>query len=188
MFEAASYNNFWDILITTSFQCPNLQRAVTQKSKKKMLNFDQVIYSLFSISWQNFKLLAVKVFEIYWLQVSMPKFAKDKNSKKIKIFFFHFHQVIYSSSSVNWPSLKLLANLQDILTTSFQCPNLQRAITKKTFFFKFSPGNLLIIFCQLTLLEAASYYNNLRDILITSFQCPNLQKAITSKQLNNFFF
>ena len=30
MFEAASYNNFRDILIT-SFQCPNLERAITQK-------------------------------------------------------------------------------------------------------------------------------------------------------------
>ena len=30
MFEAASYNNFWDILIT-SFQLTNMQRAIAQK-------------------------------------------------------------------------------------------------------------------------------------------------------------
>ena len=48
-----------------------------------------------------------------------------------------------------------LNNFQDILITSFQCPNLQRAITKNFFiFFKFSPGYLHIIFYQLTKFEA----------------------------------
>ena len=53
---------------------------------------------------------------------------------------------------------------------SFQCPNLQRAITYKykITFFKFSPRNLLIILYQLTMFEAPSY-NNFRDILMTSF-------------------
>ena len=32
MFEAASYNNIRDILMT-GFQCPNLQRAITRKNK-----------------------------------------------------------------------------------------------------------------------------------------------------------
>ena len=31
-FEAPSYNSFWDILVT-SFQCQNLQRAITWKNK-----------------------------------------------------------------------------------------------------------------------------------------------------------
>ena len=32
MFEAASYNNFRDILMI-SFQCPNLQKAIARKKK-----------------------------------------------------------------------------------------------------------------------------------------------------------
>ena len=50
-------------------------------------------------------------------------------------------------------------HFRDISITIFQCPNLQRAITrknKKNFLKHFSPGNLLIIFCQLTMFEAAS--------------------------------
>ena len=36
---------------------------------------------------------------------------------------------------------------------SFQCPNFQRAITRKIAFFKKkSPGNQIIVFCQLTML------------------------------------
>ena len=44
--------------------------------------------------------------------------------------------------------------------SSFLCPNLQRAITKKNkiFFFLFSPGNLLIILYKLTKFEAPSCY------------------------------
>ena len=42
--------------------------------------------------------------------------------------------------------------------SSFLCPNLQRAITKKKkdFFFNFSPGNLPIILYKLTKFEAPS--------------------------------
>ena len=79
--EATSFNSFRDIFIG-SFRCPNLQRALIQKNAKvitKYGNFQQVIYSLPSISCPTLELPAVTVFEI----------------------------------------------------SSFLCPNLQRAITKK---------------------------------------------------------
>ena len=59
-------------------------------------------------------------------------------------FSLNFHQVIYSLSSISCPSLKLLAVIV-FKISRFLCPNVQRAITKKSFFFKLSPGNLLII-------------------------------------------
>ena len=68
--KAASCNSFQDIFIG-SFQCPNLQRALTQKNakvitKKKeiycFIYFHRVIYSLPSISCPTLELLAVKVF------------------------------------------------------------------------------------------------------------------------------
>ena len=52
--------------------------------------------------------------------------------------------------------------------------------SKKTTFLYFSPGNHLIIFYQLTKLEAPSL-NCFRDIFITSFQCTNSTGAITQK-------
>ena len=60
-------------------------------------------------------------------------------------------------------------------------------LKKKYLFFLFSPGNLLIIFYQLTMFEAPSY-NNFRKILMKSFRCQNLQKAITRKNKHFFKF
>ena len=76
---------------------------------------------------------------------SMPKFAQGNNSKKKKNFC---QLTMFEAASCN--------NFRVILIISFQCPNLQRAITKKNFFFIFSPGYLIIIFYQLTKLEATS--------------------------------
>ena len=59
-------------------------------------------------------------------------------------------------------------NCQNILITSFQCPNLLRAITqinKISFLFKFSPGYLLIIFYQLTKFEDTCC-NSFLDIFV----------------------
>ena len=58
-------------------------------------------------------------------------------------------------------------------------------INLKINFLKFSPGNLLIIFYQLTMFGAASY-NNLR-YLDYKFPMPKFAKAITQKTLKNFF-
>ena len=70
----------------------------------------------------------------------------------------------------------------DILVTSFQCPNLQRATTKnRVILYYFSPNYLLIILYQLTKFEATSCKKKW-DILITSIQCQNLQMAITRKK------
>ena len=80
-FEAPSYNNFWDNLIT-SFQCPNLQRAI---AKKKTFFFEkvyQVIYSSPFISWPSLKLLPIKVFEIYLLKVFNYQIWKGQWLKK----------------------------------------------------------------------------------------------------------
>ena len=101
---------------------------------------------------------------------SIPKFTKGNYLKNKIYIFFNFQQVIYSSSSTNWPCLKLLYsynnfrapsynNFRDILMTSFQWSNLQRAMTRKNeiTFFKFPPGYLLIIFYQLTNFEATCY-------------------------------
>ena len=67
-------------------------------------------------------------------------------------------------------------SFQDIFLTSFQYPNLQRAITKKTKYLLL-PGDLVLIFYQLIMFEARSD-NNFPDIFTTSFQCPNLRRAI----------
>ena len=68
----------------------------------------------------------------------MSKFAKGYNSKNEKgdNSKKYFHQVINVSSSISCPSLKLLA-LTFFEISKFLCPNLQRAITKKWFFFNF---------------------------------------------------
>ena len=111
----------------------------------------------------------------------MSKFTKGNN---LKNFFLKCSPgnllIIYELTMFEAASYK---NFRDILITSFPCPNLQRAITQKIYnnlLKKKSPGNLLTIFCQLTMFDAASY-NNFRDILNTSFQCPTLQRAITKK-------
>ena len=50
-------------------------------------------------------------------------------------------------------------SFRDILITSFQCQNLQMAITqKKITFSNFSPGNLLIILNDLAKFEAHSCF------------------------------
>ena len=67
------------------------------------------------------------------------------------LFIIFYQMTIFEAASYN--------NFRDILITSFQCPNLQRAITRKnkiTFFKKKSPGNLLIILYPLTKFEATS--------------------------------
>ena len=87
----------------------------------------------------------------------MQKMQRAITLKNKITFFKKSHQVIYSLFSISCPSLKVLAVLV-FKISSFLCQNLQRAITfkKSTFFFKFSPGNLLIILYQLTKFEAPS--------------------------------
>ena len=66
---------------------------------------------------------------------------------------------------------------------NFQCPKSQIAITlkNKTIFLKENlPGDLHIIFYQLTWFEASSCYMFF-DIFLTSFQWPNLQREITRR-------
>ena len=75
----------------------------------------------------------------------MPKFAKGNNSKKYNNFFLFSPGYLL----IIWYQLTKFEgtfcnSFWDILITSFQCQNLQRAITKKDFF-SFSPGYLLII-------------------------------------------
>ena len=66
---------------------------------------------------------------------SPAKFSKGHHSGKIRwFFFFKFNQVIYSSSSISWPSFKPLAQMVseiDILLISLKYPNFQRALTPK---------------------------------------------------------
>ena len=94
-----------------SFQCPNLQRAITLKNKITfLLNFHQIIYSSSSSNWSCLKLLDTIIFEISWWQVFNDQNLQRAIPWKNKItFFFNFHQVIYSLSSISWLSLKLLA-------------------------------------------------------------------------------
>ena len=69
------------------------------------------------------------------------------------------------------------------MITNFQSQNLQREIIRKKlnkFFFSFSSIDLLIIFFQLTKIEAPSFYS-FRDIRLSIFQSPNLQREITKK-------
>ena len=75
------------------------------------------------------------------------------------------------------------------MITNFQSLNMQREIFRKnkvTFFFQFSPFNILIILYQLAKFEASSC-NTFRDIMITNFQRPNLQREIIRKKKKNIF-
>ena len=63
------------------------------------------------------------------------------------------------------------------MVTNFRSPNLLREL----FFFRFSPGNLLIILYQLIKSETSSY-NSYRDSMITNCKSPNLQKKIIRKK------
>ena len=58
-------------------------------------------------------------------------------------------------------------------------------INLKIYFLKFSPGNLLIIFYQLTMFGAASY-NNLR-YLDYKFPMPEFAMGNNSKNVKKFF-
>ena len=124
----------------TSFQCHNLQRAITKKKKKIILFF---------------------------------KFSPGY----LLIIFYQLTKFEATCCNSFW----------DVLTTSFQCQNLQRAVTRKntTIYFNFSSGYRLIIFYQLTKIEATCCHK-FWDILITSFQCQTFQRAITKKKI--FFF
>ena len=68
-FEAPSCNGFE----ISSFLCPNLQRAITQKNIMSFVNFYQVIYSLSSISGPSLKRLAA----IFFLNILITKFHYD---------------------------------------------------------------------------------------------------------------
>ena len=87
------------------------------------------------------------------------KNPKGNYSKKIIFFSLNFHKVIYSLSSISCPRLKLLTVIV-VEKPNFLCANFQRTITHKKLitFFNFSPGNLLIIFYQLTKFEAPTCY------------------------------
>ena len=60
----------------------------------------------------------------------MTNLQKTITKKNIMIFFLNFHKSIYSLSSISLASLKLLT-VMVFEISSFLCPNLQRAITKK---------------------------------------------------------
>ena len=75
----------------------------------------------------------------------MSKFARGNYSKNVKsnnsknkinkiTIFGKFHQVIYLLSSISCLSLKLLAVIVFVISSSLY-PNLQRAITKKAYSF-----------------------------------------------------
>ena len=117
---------------------------------------------------------------------SMPKFAKGNNSK---VFVFKFSPGYLLSIFYQLTKFEATCcnSFRDFFTISFQCQNLQRAITRIFFFFKFSPGYLLSIFYQLTKFEAICC-NSFRDFLTISFQCQNLQRAITRKKCKKHFF
>ena len=92
--------------------------------------------------------------------------------RRKKITFFKFAPInlfiiLYQLAKFEAPSCH---TFQDIMITNFQSPNLQREIIKKNtiIFFKFAPGNLLVILYQLTKFEAPSC-NTFRDIMITNF-------------------
>ena len=73
------------------------------------------------------------------------------------------------------------------MITNVLSPNLRRGIIRKkyNFFFKFSPGNLLIILYQLTKFEAP-HYNSFRDILNFKFSKSKSAKGDNSKNKINF--
>ena len=109
-----------------------------------------------------------------------PNLQREIIRKKIISLFLNFHQVIYSSSSISSPSLKLL----DIIFSKYLDYKFSKSkICKggkfeknKITCLKFSPGNLLILY-QVTKFEAPSY-NIFLDIMNTNFLSPNLQREI----------
>ena len=134
MFEAPSYINFRDILMT-SFQWPNLQKAITRKNKNKtFFNFHQVHLPIIFYQLTKFEATCCNSFwDILTTSFqcqNLPRVITRKN------FFFYFHQVIYSLSSISWPSLKLLAVIvfEIFWLQVFNAKNLQRKMAIKTFF------------------------------------------------------
>ena len=131
-YEAPICNNFRDILFT-SFQWLNLQRAII--TKNIFLKFHQVINWSSYISWPSLKLPGVTVFKISLLQVFNAEICKGQ------LFFFKFSPgnllntgIFYQLTKFEAPSCKSFWNILItkflIFNTCFQCPNLQRAITR----------------------------------------------------------
>ena len=84
----------------------------SRKRRWLFKKFNQVIYLSSPISWPSFKPLALTVFEIFYWQVKTPKFSKGHNTGKIRWFLKKkINQVIYTSSPINWPSFKSLAQI-----------------------------------------------------------------------------
>ena len=87
----------------------------------------------------------------------MVLFSKTRVILSLKLKLALPLTILYQLATFEAPSYN---HFRNSLITIFQCPNSKRAITLKNnnnFFSKILPGNLLIIFYQLTMFEAPSY-------------------------------
>ena len=103
----------------TSFQWPNMWRAIT-KIQQKNLFFKISPSDLLNILYQLTKFEVA--YKLYY-KFSMPKFAKSNNSKKIKTFLkfspgnlliIFYHLTTFEAASYN--------NFQDIFIYEFSMP------------------------------------------------------------------
>ena len=99
-FEAPSCYSFRDI-INTNFQSPNLQRGIIKKNTF-FLNFHQLIYLLIILyQLTKFEAPSCNTFlDIMITSFQSPNLQREMIKKK-QLFFFDFHQLIYSSSSIS---------------------------------------------------------------------------------------
>ena len=97
--------------MNTFFQSTNLQREIIRK-KKKITFFKFSPVDLLIIFYQLTKFEAPSCYSFRDIMITnfqCPNLQREIIRKKENNFFFNFHQLIYSSSSISLPSLKLLA-------------------------------------------------------------------------------
>ena len=109
-FQAPSLNSFWDILLTSS-KCPNFQRAITpenfdglSQNSGNLLIFPYQLNKLEAPSSNGFR-------DILLTSLKSPYFQRAITPEKTDGIHSKVNQVIYSSSSISWPSFRPLAQI-----------------------------------------------------------------------------
>ena len=121
-------------IIIASFQCPNLQRAIT-KNNNFFLIFHQVIFSSSSTNCMTmFEAASCNNFQ--YIFITCTSFQCSNLQRTIAIFFQfspgNLLIILYQLTKIEAPRYNNFLDIFIMFITSFQCPNLQRAMTQKT--------------------------------------------------------
>ena len=94
----------------TNFQSPNLQREIIRKNKITFFEFSPIDLLIILYQLTKFEAPSCNTFrDIMITNFQSPNLQREIIRKNNITFFLNFNQLIYSSSSISRPRLKLLA-------------------------------------------------------------------------------